>query len=155
MKIRIRQYTFDLRDRYTPGHCCTAGEAQALNQQLAENIRNNIDRLVVDAVAVLPPGQLLSLEAQQALQARISEYESRYEFQTRHISRRNGPIESTVEEICRARAEQQLRAEGRDEVEDEVVRLMAEFQTLPEVQEEARRLVATREQLAREAADLL
>jgi hypothetical protein len=148
VKIRIRHYTFQLRDRYAAGHVVTAGEAQALNQQLAENIRNNIDRLVVDAIAGLQPGQLLSAAAQAELQERIALYELNYQFQARHIPRRTGPIEAEAMAIATERALEGARFRGEPEDGPAIDAEITAWLEDPEVQALARTRVGERERLA-------
>ena len=75
--IRIKGYGFQFPSRYAPGHILTEGEAHALNQVLATNIRNNVDGLVG---SVEPPeGEtFLTVEQVEALQLQISRYVEGY-----------------------------------------------------------------------------
>lgn len=145
MLIRIRQYTFTISAPFFPGQVITAAEAQALNALRAENIRNNFAKRVLDSIASLPEGQLLSAEAQAEAQQALDSYSSTYQFQLRHESRVR---ESSVEAEARQLAQDEVLTERRrlgeptegPTVEVEVELLMASS----EIQRRARERVALR-----------
>ena len=89
MQVRIHEYLFDLPDPYQEGHQLSLAEAQALNKLRAENIRNNMAKVIDEARAKLEPGQLLPSDEFAALRAQIDLYASNYQFQLRHVARRN------------------------------------------------------------------
>lgn len=152
MQIRIRQYTFTLSEPYRAGHVINAAEAQAMNSLRAENVRNNMAKVVGDELAVLPEGTLLSASAQAELQARITDYDGKYQFVERHRPAAGlGPIEKEALTI----AEERVRARYAGDLPDELrIRneTLAEA-TTSEVQELARRAVGLRLSIAQNAAD--
>jgi hypothetical protein len=101
MQIRIRSYPFTLAEPFRAGTVLTKGEAQALNALRAENIRNNVARVVHEAIAVLPEGTLLASETLAQLQARITQYDLSYQFLERHEPKaRPGAIEAEARAIA-------------------------------------------------------
>lgn len=110
MQFSISDYTFEITDRFEPGHQLSAGEAEALNRLRAENIRKNCSRLVTAALASTHDGNLLPYEACLDIQAQISEYSARYEFEARGETIRPGAIQAEALGIAEAR----LRASKRE-----------------------------------------
>lgn len=154
MQIRIRQYTFTLSEPYRAGHVINAAEAQAMNSLRAENVRNNMAKVVGDELAVLADGKLLSAEQQAELQARITDYDGKYQFVERHRPAAGlGPIEkealTIAEERVRARFAQAGDLPDELRIRNET---LAEA-TTAEVQELARRAVGLRLSIAQNAAD--
>ena len=102
--ITIHGYSFTLPMRYAnPDHAPTRGELDALEALRAENIRNNVSKWVTDAEQAA--GGLLDAQAQSALQERISEYESRYEFTPRQQVRQLSAFEVELRECAEERIE--------------------------------------------------
>lgn len=152
--IRIRQYSFKLSTPYGQGHQLSLAEAQALNSLRAENIRNNVSKIVLDEVAILAEGQLLSSQKLEYLQQQITEYDLSYQFVTKHTpARRPGQLEieakivatDLVLERCHAKQLSLSDADFQAEVEF--------LQTTDEVQDKARTRIAARSQIAASAVE--
>jgi hypothetical protein len=74
----IAGLTFTVQSPYAEGHALTPGEARALNQTRAENLRNNFAKKVQEAKgenATVPD------DVWQKLAAELAEYESTYSFE--------------------------------------------------------------------------
>lgn len=113
MIIRIKQYTFKIDEPFVEGSILNAGEAQALNGLRAENIRNNVTRMVQDEVAVLEEGELLPVEVLDGLQARITEYDTKYQFMLKHTSNRTlGALDAEAQKIASEVLAERASAEG-------------------------------------------
>src|SRR5258706_10941509 len=80
MQISIKQHAFSVRGPYSEGTRLTKAEAQALNGLRAENIRNNVFKLVMEALGTADPGQVLPASSHQELQEKITEYDLKYQF---------------------------------------------------------------------------
>ena len=88
--VTIADNTFKIPAPYAAGHVVTAGEAAALNQTLAENVRNNFASRVKAGLVGTPrieaSGDKPAKEAvppnstQEELQAEIDKYVTEYEF---------------------------------------------------------------------------
>lgn len=153
MSIRIKGYSFQLSAPYGAGTVLTRGEAQALNNLRAENIQNNIRKLVVDATAELLPGQLLEPGKLAELQAKITQYDRGYQFLEKHSPKpRVGEIELETRAVAQERVEAALRAEGLEDSTSpaELEELIQAQLELPAVIEEARARVATRHRVLSE-----
>lgn len=138
LKIKIRQHTFTLPHRYASGATITLSpaEAQAFNQLFAENIRNNVDALVIKATAILEPGQFLSQETHASLQTEIFRYATEYQFQYRHVPKpKMSPMDVALQEV----AEERAREDGLVEISVEWQSTLEHYKMLESVQEEAAR----------------
>lgn len=151
MQIRIRQYSFHLSPRYFEGHLLTLAEAQALDRLRADNVRNNLARLVTDAMAELPDGQFLSHETLAEIQIRVTQYEKNYQFVIQHRSREKpGPLEAEIRAVAEIQVTSHLNGSGMlagtgiEEFNQLVDRLMSD----DAVQQEARLRLQRRDQLA-------
>lgn len=98
--IRIQQHDFTLTQRYEPGHVCSPGEAAALNQVFAENIRNNVAKWVIRE---LGPDKILPTDVHERLQSKISRYADSYQFRAISRTRQLSALEAAVEEITQGR----------------------------------------------------
>jgi proline dehydrogenase len=87
--ITIQGHEFEVPAPYAEGHVLTAGEASALNQTYAENLRNNFAKQVKDA------GESPDLVD---LQAKLDAYANEYEFGVR---RSGGGTRVVVDAITR------------------------------------------------------
>lgn len=149
LTLRIRQHPFRIPERYSEGHCCSAGEAQGLNQLMLENVRNNTSDWVIEALAQ-EEGELLSSEAMARLQDRILAYALDYQFQVREETRdRKGPLELEIEKVARERAQEYGNAKGLDVFDIELA--VPEFMAQGEVHEEARRRIKLKAGVAAQA----
>jgi hypothetical protein len=142
--MRIRGHAFQVRPRYQAGEALlTPAEAQAFNQLMLENIRNNVAEWVQQA---LGQERVLGAQAHQELQARINDYASGYQFTFRVESHsRKGPLEIEIDLVAQEWAALQG---GEPETQmEEIARLRGS----PEVHEEAKRRIDLRAKTARAA----
>jgi hypothetical protein len=143
--MRIRGHAFQVRPRYEAGQELTldGGEAQAFNQLMLENIRNNVAEWVQQA---LGQERVLGAQVHSELQARISDYASGYQFTLRPESHsRKGPLEIEIDLVAQEWAAHQG---GEPEVQMEEI---ARLRGLAEVHEEAKRRIDLRAKTARAA----
>lgn len=148
--LRIRHYDFSLARRYHAGHVLTDAEAQALNQVLAENVRNNTEAWVRKAeleggggtAKFLSPSQLADL------QARIARYAASYQFRVRTRTRTPSPIDLALDELASGIAESEGRKAGLDPDGPEVKLRYRQLLLDPTIQARAREIVAERSQVA-------
>lgn len=158
LTIRIRQHAFSFPARYQPGHPLTEAEAHALNQLLAENIRNNLDGQVAKAIEALPAGQtVLPAPVHASLAAKFQDYAARYQFALRAPGReRKGPIELELEGLALAKAEEFMVARGLEWEDPAVQQTLAEALLDPELSALARERINHRQRVAQSAlADLV
>lgn len=145
MQVRIKGYTFQLSEPFEAGGVLTKGEAQALNSLKAENVSNNLRKLVSDAVAGLPEGELLAEDTIAGIQATITNYDLAYQFPEKHQPRlRVGDIEAEARAIAEARVDSKVRNTGAELSPETRELLVAEMSELPAVVEEARLVVTAR-----------
>lgn len=155
--VRIRGYSFSIRAPYAEGQRMGEAEVQQLNDLRADNIRNNMTKPVLDAIGQLIPGEMLSPAKLAELQATISNYDEKYHLQLKHMARpRVGAIEAEARLIAEERLEADVRKNGLEPSEAELAKWLAEYISLPEVQELARaRVMAKQQVLKRDLGDLL
>lgn len=143
MQISIKQHAFSVRTVYAEGTQLTKAEAQALNGLRAENIRNNVFKIVQEALGAVEPGQVLPAAVHQELQDRITEYDLRYQFPLRHDARgASSPIEAEALAVATERVEAAIRQAEIAVVSRQVYdELLAKALADDAVQAEARRRV--------------
>ena len=142
MKIRMKGYTFNLSEPFQAGTVISKAEAQALNALRSENIQNNLRVLVDRAAAELPENTLLSTETLAELQAKLTEYDHKYQFVERHQSRgRVGDIEAEAAQIARERVMAEMALAEVEWEEPQIAAQVAQYEGLPAVIEEARQRV--------------
>lgn len=158
LALSILGHTFHLLQPYEPGHPLTSGEAQALNQLRNENIRNNMRKLVKEAMAETPNSPLTQ-EKVVELQLRIDNYSNTYQF----TSSAEGPIptlgalEREVRLLAEEKAEEAIRATGVDfdtwlqgkDHQGLFEQKIKELTQLPELVQEARNRIAIQQQVAK------
>ena len=149
MKIRIGPYSFEIGEPYHAGHPLTPDEARALNALRAENIRNNFSRQIKREES-RQRVEVLDAEALAALRALLVEYEAGYRFSAPKTATRQytGKLEREVESVARERVEIEARRAGRELSREEFETAVLDSMLLPAVQEEARRRVEARMQIA-------
>jgi hypothetical protein len=154
MQITIRHYDFALDAPYEEGHVLTLGEAQALNGLRAENIRNNISKVINAKLDALPEGHVLSVEEVAELQALVDDYASRYFFKFREgKGDQRGQLSAETYAIARDRVSAILRAAGQDR--EPTQGEIAEMQRDAGIQAEARANIEARALIARQALEEL
>jgi hypothetical protein len=152
MKIRIRQYQFEVSEPFAGGQEITRADRQALDRLRAENIRNNVVKVVEEVTALLAPGQLLSQDALGELQRRIDRYDQGYKFLERHEPRgKPGLIEAEIRRVAEERCEAQFR--GVHATEEMRQARLVTLERDDGVVEEARRRVEEQARVAAESLD--
>jgi hypothetical protein len=143
--IRIKQHPFVLSRQWTEGHRLTAGEAQALTQLFAENVRNNCAKWVEREC---DDGGELSAEQHLALQDRIAAYAEQYQFTARPPAPVPiGPVERHAKEIAQERGRIELGLGPDEPVPSDIV---TKYEQTLEVQQEARRRASAEREAARQ-----
>lgn len=100
--------TFKVPMPFVAGHTITDGEADSLNQTLAENVRNNLAKKVKEA----KDGG--SFDAEE-FQLSLDEYVNDYEFgvRTGGGGRSADPLRSEFYDLARAKVKEKLKANGQ------------------------------------------
>lgn len=95
-EITVAGQTFKVPQPYTAGHVLVAGEASALNQTYAENLRNNFAAKVKEAI------EAGSFDA-DVFQGRFDDYAGEYEFGVRvgGGGRSSDPVQAEAMNIAR------------------------------------------------------
>lgn len=95
--ITVKNKIYSIPTPFAEGHVCSQNEANALNQLLAENVRNNISGKLKNGIEVS--------------QEEFDAYVSSYDFGVRAVSTKD-PVEKIMRELVEARINQQLAAKG-------------------------------------------
>lgn len=95
--ITVKNKIFSIPTPFAAGHVCTQNEANALNQLLAENVRNNI-------AGKMKAGADID-------QAAFDSYVASYDFGVRAVSTKD-PVEKIIRELVETKINQQLAAKG-------------------------------------------
>ena len=88
MRIRIKDYTFEIGEPFSSGQVISANEAVALNAVRADNIRNAVAGIVAEAMADLPPGGVMDAGRLIEVTRKIAAFDRDYQFPHRHHSSR-------------------------------------------------------------------
>jgi hypothetical protein len=146
-EITIQRQTFIIPHRYVAGPITlTEGEAHALQQTYAENIRNNFAARMRAAAEQDPPVQLT--------QADLDAYVAEYEFGVRGSGVARDPVESAERSLAQAAVKATLVSKGKSWkalTEEQQEALVDRFVATGKFRAEAERLVAAR-RAARDAA---
>lgn len=154
MQIHIRHYDFTLDAPYEEGHKLTLGEAQALNGLRAENIRNNISKVINAKLDGRANEDVLTAEEVAELQALVDDYAGKYFFKFREgKGEQRGQLSAETYAIARERVAAILRASGsdREPTQGEI----AQMQQDEGIQSEARANIEARALIARQALEEL
>ena len=155
MQIQIKGYGFQLSEPFQPGTVITKAEAQALNDLRAENIQNNLRKMVALACEGLAPGQLLAQDVLAGIQTKLTEYDRSYQFVEKRTRSRVSDIEAETRQVARERVEAGLRRTASSATPAQLEELVLRTMELPGVIEEARdRVAARRRALSGSLADL-
>lgn len=144
--VIISGYSFRLAAPYTAGSVLTAAEAQALNALRAERVQTNVRSIVQRAVAVVASGELLAPGQLAAVEATVTDYDSRFVFVERHeprlrLSQLDREVEAIAVEQAKA-AHRRLAPEAHNAEQFE--QLVANYRKAGWVQDEARRRIAAK-----------
>lgn len=143
--IMVQGETVTIRQPFTEGHTCTAGEAKALNQLLAENVRNNTAKLVKDAKE--------KNEDLTPILAKITDYAAEYEFTVGSVGSGRqtlDPVEREAKKIATAALTAHLKKTSRTKKDVSEEAWNENLETLmqrDDVVKAARKAVADRKKL--------
>lgn len=140
--IKICKYEFEISREWPAGHQLTQGEADALGQIFVENIRNNVDGWVAEALD--GQGRLDEL-TYLALNDRIQEYAKGYQFKPR--IRRVKP-DSVLRRVATEAVRRQLGLSPDDQVPKTLV---DQAEQRRDVRDEAERLEQVHRKVAMDA----
>ena len=110
-EITIQGAVFLIPNRYVEGHVMSKGEADALNQTFAENIRNNVVARAKKAADTVVEGDEASVEITQES---VSDYALSYVFGVRKTTARvvKNPIEIEERRLARQAVHDAVKAKG-------------------------------------------
>jgi len=150
--LHIKRYDFNIPLRYFSGHTIDAAEAQALNQQVLENVRNNVASWVKDEEAKSPDG-VLSLSAHAKLQEKIFSYAEAYQFQLKKSRRPLSAIDAAIDELAMAQAELEGNEKGFMADSPEVLLRYRQLLRDPEIRIKARKVVLDRTKITKSSLE--
>ena len=150
-EITIQGAAFIVPEPFTEGYTLKANEAAALNQVLAENLRNNFAKRVKDALEEVG-GSVEGLDV-VALQAELDAYVGTYEFGARKTGTRVSldPVEREARKQAAKKIREALRKKGiaqKDMEDGQFDSLVDQLASRPEIIEAARRIVEATSNLA-------
>lgn len=154
--IKISGVIFQVPSRYAEGHSLSANEAAALNQVLAENLRNNFAEKVKSA---LKSGDF-SDQDEHKLQLEFAEYANEYEFNRRRkVKTHNDPVVKEARKLAKQLVSEQARKKNIDlkslasgRMDELVDQLLAKN---PSIMDEAKERIASVQRVATAGADEL
>lgn len=169
--ITIQGLEFEVPDMYSAGsHVLTAGEASALNQTRAENLRNNFAPKIKAAMVEYRKANSLAEDAEvavtsldhEALTADFDKYAGEYEFGVRKSGTGTrtptDPVERESIRIAKERVKAALNKKGikLDSVSKEKMAELIQnvITKYPDVKEEAQRRVSAASNIALDELDL-
>jgi hypothetical protein len=132
---------------YSEGHKCKANEADALNQLVQENVRNNKRKMVQEMVA--------AGKSKAEIQSAVSEYCTKYEFGERSGGgfRTADPVEAECMDIARKMVRRayikrgtKLKDVTASQITASAQKLLANKTHGPKIRAEAERRVAGRDE---------
>ena len=136
--ITIANVEYSIPQPFAEGHVCTGNEANALNQLLAENCRNNFAEKVKKAEDVKPT------------QEEFDAYVAGYEFGVRSVTTKD-PIEKEMRRIVEASLAKWLASKGlskskmpKEEYENAVASTLEN--NYEKLHEQAAKIIALRSQ---------
>ncbi len=152
LSVIISGYSFRLQAPYCAGSVLSAAEAQALNALRAERVQTNVRSIVQRAAAVVASGELLGPGQLAAIQAAITDYDSRFAFVERHEPKlRLSALDREVEAIAVEQAKAAYRKASPVPFDasqsSHFEQLVEKFRGEAWVQDEARRRIAAKAQL--------
>lgn len=167
--ITIQGLEFEAPQPFAEGHVLTAGQASALNQTFAENLRNNFAPNVKKAMAEYRKTNGLAEDAEvavtsldhDALQAEFDKYADEYEFGVRRAGGLRTPTDPVAREAHRIAQERvkaalnknnvKLSSVSKEKMGELITKLIAKD---PAINEEAKRRVSAIADIALESIEL-
>ena len=98
--ITIAGRPFTISNRYSEGHTCTANEADALNQTMHENVRNNLAE------------KLKKIDDDSEAQALVDSYSADYIFGARGGGGSRDPVQTEAMNLARGKVKAALQRKG-------------------------------------------
>lgn len=142
--VTIAGTVFQIPAPYVAGHPLTVGEASGMNQLLSENIRNNMQKTVADAIT--------AGKTQADIQADIDKYVSEYEFGVRSSRGPVDPVASEARKIVLKALADYFKGKGEDfskfDAERKESLIATALERNPSVLADARKIVDTRKKTA-------
>jgi hypothetical protein len=133
---------------FAEGHTLTAGEASALNQTFAENVRNNLASKAKDKTD--KEGKVTA--GTPITQEMVDAYAAGYEFGVRAAGggseSRLSPVEREARRIAREKVEAKLREKGAKVSKENKDALIAQLAERPEIVKMAERRVREADKLS-------
>jgi len=109
-QILIQGINFRVPKPFKDGHECSAGEANALNQTLAENLRNNFATTVKEAKD--QNGEDLGDDVIAQLQEELDDYAAEYEFGAGRVGGPRDPVRSEAMRMAKEQIRDALKRRG-------------------------------------------
>lgn len=97
--ILVKKVDYTIAQPFAEGHVCTANEANALNQLLCENVRNNFSAKIKE-------------DAPAPAQEDFDKYVASYQFGVRSVASTD-PIEKEMRKIVEAKLKDMLAKAGK------------------------------------------
>src|SRR4051812_20346229 len=111
-EITIKDVVLQVISPFTEGHVLTAGEANVLNQTLAENLRNNFASRVKEVTE--KAGSVEAID-HAALQEELNEYTKEYEFGVRKAGAPAvSPVMRQALSLAKDAIKAKLKKDGKD-----------------------------------------
>lgn len=158
--ITIQGLLFSAPAPYAAGHTITEGEAHALNQVLAENLRNNFASTVKKAVEASKEEGGAPVDKAE-LDAAFAEYVGKYEFGVRQAGTSSvavDPVEREALKLAKAVVRNAIKAAGRkvsDYAAEDITTLAGKIlEKKPEIYDTARENIARSQAAAKSDVSL-
>lgn len=153
-EITIAKHVFSIPQPFAAGHVMTEGEAKALNQTFAENIRNNMAKAVETAFGEKPTEEL----SPETIADYVSKYAESYQFTVGSVGskRVTDPLEVECRRIARTLLADALKAKGiaMSKVPEEAREAkIAEIAARPQVVTQAKKNIDSRKKMAESVLD--
>lgn len=153
-EVTIQGNQFNVPAPFAEGHPCTANEAAALNQLLAENVRNNFSKRVKETVEA--GGDIASLQKE------LDNYVAEYEFGVRRSAGGGrapvDPVEKEALNLATERVKDSLREKGykvSDIGNAKIKELAADaVEKYPHFRDQAKKIVKERSKIGSDALEL-
>lgn len=143
--ITIQGAQFEINEPYSEGHECSANEAAALNQLLAENARNNLAKAVSEGLKAEKP--------HEEIQTLVTNYVAEYEFGVRRGGARIvDPVQRMAMSIAKESVKKALLEKGykNKDLTNEIITNYAEeaIKTNPNITKLAQKRLKEQESIA-------
>lgn len=153
-EITISGKTFAVSQPFSAGHVLTEGEAKALNQVRAENIRNNMASSVKTAFGDAPTEEL----SPETISKVVADYDAQYVFTVGSVGtkRTTDPLEAEAIRLARTLLSDALKTKGiaLSKVPEEARNTkIAEIAARPGVIAQAKKNLESRKKMAESVLD--